>query len=146
MKKAYRFRTVKNYSEYVLSFFLGEKYNIDFNSGNNFDKINKEFGSKKIPLETFLYLNNVVLPKIVKVALKNLSEDVAIPKVVVLKSREFLGFYQDLGSDEEIIKAFCEDLIYYLEYNQIIHIPNIIVAKENKNVLLPIKFSFIDNL
>ena len=147
VKHYYRFKTVKRYSEYVIKFFLGEKCKIEFEDGARFDVINKEIGEKTISIEVLEYLNNYVLPKIVDIAIQNLHEDGPRIWILNIKNSSFVDYYKNsCKNEEEAIQEFCEDFFNYLEYQQIIHIPEFIVEAGTKDVLVPIKFSFIKDL
>lgn len=147
IKNVYRFGTVKNYSDYVASFYLGEKMDVDFKKGEEIGKINQEFGSKMISIEVLTFFYNVMLKKIIKMALNDFNNEKADMHILTIKSSKIAEFYEGYSEDiDDKIEAFCNDFLYWLEYHQIIHIPEFIVTKKEKNILVPIKFSFIDKL
>lgn len=146
LKNVYTFKTIKNYSEYVIKFYLGEDYDIPFNKGKQLDMINKSYGIKIVPLDALIYFNNVLLSEIIKIALIDLSEEESESKIITLSSKEYMKFYNDIDDESDKVIAFLNDITYYLEYNQIIHVSEFIVTKKEKDILLPINLSFVNEL
>ena len=148
LKNVYKFKSIKRYVDYLTKELLDISFNnvivkMDVTSINK--KVEK-CGEKIVPISVMNYLNNVLLEKLVQIAMINMKEK--IPKVyaIIISKEEYIKLYK--GYDRyigliDLTSEFVESMLRWLDYNLILSITNLYVDSENKDIYLPVKFSFV---
>ena len=148
LKNVYKFKTVRNFIEYVLSVYTkreGNFSNMNLIDFTVLEQINRTFGYDAIPFRMSIYLNNIILPKLVSIALKNMQEEELYIYSITIKKEDYSNIYSPFFNSPTLIDCiheFCKDFFCWLEYNQILRIRNVYVLA-NGDIKVPIKFSFI---
>lgn len=155
LKNVYKFKTVENFINFVLSVYFEEKFEVkgmETEEISVFNEINKKLGYDTIPIKMKKYLDDFILPKLIAIAIQNMLEmneenELGIYGITV-KKQEYIDIYQSFFKDNDIkeyIHQFSKDLFSWLEYNQILRIENVYVL-ENGDIQIPIKFRFLEKI
>ncbi|MBR1884503.1 MAG: hypothetical protein IJ809_06225 [Clostridia bacterium] len=151
LKFSYRFGTIKNYVKYLNHELLFMNFkNLQVNM--EVSRVNKNVescGEKVVPITVIEYLNEILLPKLVDIAITNMEEDEPEVYQVVIPKDEYVSIYEGYMDTDITIKvalSFIESMLSWLEYNLIVKVQNVYINPSTKDIVFPVKFSFLKSI
>ena len=152
LPSAYKYKTIMNYSNYVLDTLIGissSSKKMEFEGIEEVNEKSAEYGLNLIPIEMLEYFNTSLIQNLVLIALYNLNEEIPKMYSVTVKKEVYEKFFESKDNNEDSFKTavkFVEGLKNWLEYNMIVRVNSFYIEPGTMNVIFPVRFSFLQKL